>query len=161
MQQRNPMLLLPWVSRLPLSPHRTIPRAFEILRHRTILTRFSETPKWRVQKIMQLYLPCLQHLSQKRSPTRLTAVYRETRGWLCGCLRVGDVPFPAGNFHRILVPDLDRAANRRKAASGAFGSRSGRVATRGVTCHIGTTPSRVPSEINPTGIADPKGPRRG
>jgi hypothetical protein len=54
-------------------------------------------------------------LVQKNSRNRLTPVYRETRGWLRGCLRVGDVPFPAGNYHCILVPDLGRASKRRKA----------------------------------------------
>src|SRR6266404_5575180 len=33
-------------------------------------------------------------------------LYRLIRRWLGGRLRDGDVPFPAGNFHRILVPDL-------------------------------------------------------
>ena len=59
-----------------------------------------------MQDILQLDLVCLQHIHQNQGLKRLTAVYRETRGWLRGCLRVGDVPFPAGNFHRILVPDL-------------------------------------------------------
>ena len=72
--------------------------------------------KMRVQNILQLDLVCLQQTHQKQSRKRLTGVYRKTRGWLRGCLRVGDVPFPAGNFHRILVPDLGRAAIRRKAA---------------------------------------------
>jgi hypothetical protein len=59
-----------------------------------------------VQEILQLDLLCLQQIHQKQGTKRLTAVYRETRGRLRGSLRVGDVPFPAGNFHRTLVPDL-------------------------------------------------------
>ena len=73
---------VPWVSRLPLSPHRTTPRAFEILRHRPVSHVFSKIQKWRVQQvILQLYLLCLQYLSPKTGPNRLTAVYGETTGW--------------------------------------------------------------------------------
>jgi hypothetical protein len=70
------------------------------------LIKNSQVRPRRVQEILQLDLVCLQHFAQNRGLKRLTAVYREIRGWLRGCLRVGDVPFPAGNFHRILVPDL-------------------------------------------------------
>jgi hypothetical protein len=40
----------------------------------------------RVQEILQLDLACLQHFRQNRGLKRLTAVYREIRGWLRGCL---------------------------------------------------------------------------
>ena len=59
-----------------------------------------------MQGILQLDVLCLQHFLQNRRLKGLTGVYRETRGWPRGCLRDGDVRFPAGNFHRILVPDL-------------------------------------------------------
>src|SRR5258708_39862084 len=66
-----------------------------------------------------------------------------------------------GIFTATLVPDLAGPQTAARRPGGAFGSRSGRVATRGVP----VTPVRPHRaslrNTNPTGAADPKGPRRG
>jgi hypothetical protein len=85
-------------------PHATISMFVEIMSARYFATRF------------RLFATDRQKLGLKR----LTAVYRETRGWLGGRPQVGDVPFPAGNFTASWCRIWQGLSNRRKAASGTL-----------------------------------------
>jgi hypothetical protein len=100
---------------------KTTPQPVQAISETDRLIKNSQARSRPVQEILHLDLVCLQQIHQKQSPKRLTAVYREIRGWLRGCLRVGDVPFPAGNFHRnISAGSWQGLTNRRKAAAGAL-----------------------------------------
>ena len=97
---------------------------------------FAETCK--------LYFMAYQRFTQdRRYRQNGTSVRSNQKIALTGCLQDGDVPFLARNFHRnVGAGSLCRFSSVyvkgpqvATVISGASGSRSGRVATRGVPSH--------------------------